>query len=236
MKDLRQYFGILPISLFLIAAPAIMKAAVVTNVTISGTVNLTTPLLDPVLLYDYVDGSGTTTYGVAPLTPIVSGVQLPLPTGLLPFSQTVPAHGSIPAGFVSGELTIMGLYGSSGGVMMVFDTAMYSAIINSSGAVPYTNFFPSPSEATLAGLIATNGTPASQTALEKVFAANLSYWVPFTLSTTNYVTGAVEFSAGQNGGSFAIAAVTPAAVPEPSTLMLLGLGLPLFAGWRKLRR
>jgi hypothetical protein len=231
MKTFQKGLGTLPVSLILLAYPAITKASTITatSLTISGAVNFTTPLVDPVLLYSVLDGAGATTYGVASLGSA-------LPSGPLPFSVTIPAHGTIPAGIVSGETTVMGLYGLPSSVMMVFNTALYNSILGSPGSVAYTTEFPSPnpSEAALAAAIASNGTPASQLLLENFFAANSADWVPFTLSTTNYVTGGVEFSAGQNGGSFTIAAVT-ATVPEPSTLMLIGLGLPLFAGWRRLR-
>ncbi len=214
-----------------LAAPTVIQAGAVlpTSVTINGAVNLTTNLADPVLLYSILDGSAATTLGVAPLGTL-------LPSGAFPFSVTVPAIGIIPAGFVSGEATIMGLYSLPSSVMMVFNTALYSSII-SGGTTTYATMFPSPnpSEATLAAAIASSSMTASQAALENFFAANASDWVPFTLSTTNYVTGAIEFSAGQNGGAFTIGNVTAAStVPEPSTWMLMGIGLVLLASWKKI--
>jgi hypothetical protein len=70
MKTLK----ILPISLMLLAYPVITKAAsvIVTDLTISGAVDFTTPLVDPVLLYSILDGNGATTYGVAPLGSLVA--------------------------------------------------------------------------------------------------------------------------------------------------------------------
>jgi len=201
-------------------APA-ARGGAITVVTLSVTTNLTTPIADADLVYSWLDSSSGLHYGLLPLGTLVSGSLGPSPITI-----------NTPSGFISGEATILGLYGSplSPGVAMVFNPAASGSDVGS----PYATVFPSssgyPTEATLISDIET-----SPFSLETFFAVSSTDWVYFDLTTTSYTANVLQFSTTAPGGTITINSVT-SGVPEPSTWVLIALLLPACAVLRKARR
>ena len=135
-------------------------------------------------------------------------------TGVTPFPTII-----VPLAITNGTATAMGLVKNNTAHVVI---ALGTGVVFS--GISWDTLFPSTPEASVAAWLQ-NPTSGNLTSMDAFFAANEALFVPFT----NGVLATGNFAEFTNGVGVGTLAVSVAAVPEPSTGLLMSLGLAGFA-------